>query len=62
MGLPFNQVVLTTADGARRLTVDEFSAVPLAERVRAVLEQRVQFLLDGNPVDPREALNALRQR
>jgi hypothetical protein len=62
MPLPFNQVIVNTEDGPRQLTVAQFTAIPLAERVRAMLEKRVEFLLDGQPVDTREALNALRER
>jgi len=62
MELPFNEVVVTTPSGSRLLTADQFSAIPLAERVRALLEKRVEFFQDGAPIDTRDALNALRAR
>jgi hypothetical protein len=62
MTLPFNRVVVTSSAGVQRMTVAEFTGMPLVERVRAVLEQRVEFLLDEQRIETRDALNALRNR
>jgi hypothetical protein len=60
--LPFNGVVVQTKDGTKRLTVAEFEALPLTERVRALLEKRVAFYRDQTPLDANAALRALRER
>ena len=60
--LPFNRVIMQTAAGSKRLTVAEFEAIPLTERVRALLEKRVTFYRDYDPITQEEALRALRQR
>lgn len=64
MGLPFNRVKVRygASDSASSLTVAEFSAMPLTDRVRAVLEKRVQFFQDETPIEAGEALKALRER
>lgn len=63
MQLPFNRVQVRDSASAlvSTLSVGQFSAMPLTERVRAVLERRVQFFRDEQPVDMSEALRALRQ-
>ena len=63
MQLPFNRVQVRDIASAHvsTLSVSQFSAMPLTERVRAVLERRVQFFRDEQPVDMSEALRALRQ-
>ncbi|HKO90934.1 MAG TPA: hypothetical protein VJU61_07275 [Polyangiaceae bacterium] len=63
MLLPFNRVTVRPGDGqpTSSLSVAEFSAMPLTTRLRAVLEQRVQFFRDEQPVDVTEALRALRE-
>ena len=60
--LPFNRVILQTEQGARRLTVTEFDAIPLTQRVRALLEKRLEFYLDQARVEQTDALRALRER
>lgn len=62
MLLPFDRVELAGTDGRRNLSVDQFCHLPLAERLRAVLENRVSFFRGGELVDSREALKALRER
>jgi hypothetical protein len=59
-GLPFDRVAVTDGGVVRRMTVEEFLAVPLHKRIPWVLEKRVVFSLHGEAVDPREAFNALR--
>jgi hypothetical protein len=61
-GLPFNRVVVQTSEGTRRLTVSEFEAISLIERVRALLEKRVEFFRDHERVAQQDALRALRER
>jgi len=63
MLLPFNRVTVRPGDGqpASSLSAAEFSAMPLTIRLRAVLERRVQFYRDEQPVDMSEALRALRE-
>jgi hypothetical protein len=60
--LPFDHVVVQTSDGSKRLTVSEFLAIALTERVRALLEKRVAFYQDQTRLDASEALRALRER
>jgi len=62
MGLPFDRVELTSGAGERVLSVQQFCDLPLAERLRAVLERRVNFFRGSEPVEQREALKALRER
>jgi hypothetical protein len=44
------------------LSVQQFCDLPLAERLRAVLERRVKFYQGTELVESREALKALRER
>lgn len=60
--LPFNRVVVRSARGEQHLTVGEFARVPLTERVRAVLERRVEFFCDQQPIAALDALRALREQ
>lgn len=63
MALPFNRIVLhTDAGNPAELTVEQFNAMPLMERVRAALEKRVQFFDGDKPIAQGEALRALRER
>ena len=43
--------------GYNLITRAEFESMPLRERVRLLMEDRVEFLRDGRVVPPREALN-----
>lgn len=62
MTLPAYKVVFA-ADGntKRSLSVAEFLEMPLDVRVRAILERRVDFFLDGAEVPRHDALNAIRR-
>jgi hypothetical protein len=60
--LPFNLVIVNTALGTRRLTISEFEAMPLTERVRALLEKRVEFYQGQLRVEQTDALRALREQ
>lgn len=60
--LPFDRVVLKSPDGTKHLTVSAFLNVPLVERVRALLEKRVEFYQHETRLDTNDALRALRER
>jgi hypothetical protein len=60
--LPFNRVIMRTAEGPQQLTVSEFEQVPLTERVQALLERRVEFFRDQQRIGALHALKALRER
>lgn len=60
--LPFDRIELMKSDGKHALSVDQFCALPLPERLRAVLENRVTFFRGRTLVEAREALKALRER
>jgi hypothetical protein len=59
--LPFDGVVVADRGVRRRLTPGEFLALPLPVRVCALLDDSLEFVLDGRPVDRKAALAALRQ-
>jgi hypothetical protein len=56
-GLPFD-VVLTEDDGHRH-TVGQFFALPLARRIRLILDRRLRFFRGTEPVDIHVGLHAL---
>jgi hypothetical protein len=58
--LPFDEILVPSAGGARRYRVDEFLLLDLPTRVRLILEGQMQFTLAGQPVDRTHALTALR--
>jgi hypothetical protein len=58
--LPFDGVLMPDAGARRRLTPAEFLALPLPVRVLALLDDDLEFLRDGRPVDRKQALAALR--
>lgn len=41
--LPFDRVVIQTAEGVSRLTVDEFMAISLRQRVQHILGNQLNF-------------------
>lgn len=55
--LPFDTVV--TRDDGRRLTVKQFFALPLARRIRLILEHDLEFFRGDKPVNTRTGLQAL---
>lgn len=57
---PFDLVLLETAGLRRRLTPNEFFALPLSERIRHVIERTATFMKDGREVDRQTALSRLR--
>lgn len=60
--LPFDRVEMTSEQGTRLMSVQQFCELPLAERLRVVLERRVRFFHGTMLVESREALKALRER
>jgi hypothetical protein len=61
VSLPFDGVVVAEEGVRKRLTPVEFLALPLPVRVLALLDDSLEFLQDGRPVDRKEALAALRR-
>ena len=59
--LPFDGVVLAAEGMRKRLTPVEFLALPLPVRILALLDDNLEFLQDGRPVDRQLALQALRR-
>jgi hypothetical protein len=60
--LPFDRVVVLEPAGPRSLSLSDFLALPLAWRVRALLEKRVEFYKAQQRVSTELALRALRER
>jgi hypothetical protein len=61
MALPtagsFDEVMVTQAmGGERRLTRAEFEALPMRERVSAILQKRLRFFREGKEIPIREAM------
>ncbi len=48
--------------GDDRLSVEHFLALPFVERVEHILSGNLEFFSNGQPVEPREALDSLRVR
>lgn len=61
--MPFDAVVITSAHGSsqRNMTPGEFFALPLAERIQHVVQQRAVFFARGAPVDAKAALAHIRK-
>ena len=61
--MPFDAVVITDASGAgaRNMSPGEFFALPLAERIQHVVQQRASFFARGQPVDAKAALAHIRR-
>jgi hypothetical protein len=55
----FDQVTIRSDNGGeRKMGPSEFAALPINERVSAVLQKRLKFFLNGVEVSEREALKA----
>ena len=53
----YDSATVVDADGTRRsLSRPQYERLPLAERIRLVLQGRVEFFRDGVAVPPNEAL------
>jgi hypothetical protein len=62
MATAFDRVVLTNNDKTMSLTAAEFFALPLAERLRAIFERRLEFYAGNDKVDSVVALQSIRER
>ena len=62
--LPFDKVIIKDPDDGsdRAYDVEGFTALPIHQRVRAVLARQVIFFSGAEPVDVSVALRALRER
>lgn len=59
---PFDEIIVADKTGARRnLSPGEFFALPLAERIQYVIEQKASFFASGRQLDPKEALGLMRK-
>jgi hypothetical protein len=58
---PFDLVVLRNG-GERKLSPDEFFALPLAERIKNVVSGKASFFAEGRAVDAREVLGSMRKQ
>jgi hypothetical protein len=58
--LPFDSVTLLREGKLVRLTTAEFLALPMDERVGAILQRSVQFYAHGQLMDRSTALKRLR--
>jgi hypothetical protein len=57
---PFDAVRIREAQHVRRLSCDDFLALPLHQRIRHILAREVEFERLGRPVDTKTALAWLR--
>lgn len=59
---PFDRVVVADPTGSSRdLTPSEFFALPLAERIQYVVQQKASFFFGDRKIDSRDALAQLRR-
>ena len=60
--IPFDRVVYSDPTGASRdLTPSEFFALPLAQRIQAVVQQKAVFFSGDQKVDSKDALAQMRK-
>ena len=55
----FDAVFVRREAGLAEMSVAEFLGLPLTERVRSLIEQKVEFRRNGATVPPMEALQSL---
>lgn len=55
-------ITITTDAGTRSVGVDEFLSLPLSERINHVLSKTARFYVNGEEIDGKEALAAVRAR
>ena len=58
--LPFDRIMLRDGGDTERLDLDDFLAMPVHQRIRMLLGERLVFFSGNEPVDRRRALAALR--
>lgn len=57
--LPFDRIVFVVDDAVVELTVDEFVALPMHERVKHLLASNLRFFRGADEVDRKTCLRAL---
>lgn len=57
--MPFDMISIHRADGEQRLSIAEFLAISLDERVKLIMEKRLQFFAGDSPVDRSAGLRGL---
>jgi hypothetical protein len=57
--LPFDAVVIRRGETRGHYSAYDFLRLPLTERIQVILERRVEFLREGEPVDRSVALQSL---
>jgi len=60
-GLPFNRIQVVIGGNRSEYTVGDFLRLPLNDRVKSILFGQLTFSQDGETVDAKDALNALRK-
>lgn len=58
---PFDRVVLTEGGSVRTLSPAEFFALPLAQRIQFVVQQKAAFFAHDEQLDAKQALGQLRK-
>ena len=58
--LPFDRIAVVIGGSETRYSVGEFLKLPLSDRVKSILFGQIAFFSEGNPVNTKDALNALR--
>jgi hypothetical protein len=58
---PFDVVVVAEGAASRKLSPTEFFALPLAERIKYVVQQKASFFAEGQAVDSRVVLGHMRK-
>ncbi len=59
--MPFDEVEVRNPDGSTRMSVQEFLAIPLRQRIMYILDRSLDFYCRGELVDRGMALKALRR-
>jgi hypothetical protein len=57
--LPFDMIAIRRAEGEQRVSLAEFLAIVLDERVKLIMEKRVEFFSGEAPIDRGAGLRAL---
>jgi hypothetical protein len=58
---PFDVVVVADDQGQKNFSPTEFFALPLAQRIKYVVQQKASFFAEGRFVDSREVLGHMRR-
>ena len=60
--LPFNRIVINELNQRSEITLQEFQAMPVSERIRHILGRTLEFYLNNAPVDRNLALKSIQAR